>query len=129
MPHHFLTAPLTAALTPAPASPLPNLQVVEYLLSPHCHGLQTPRLWVPEALTQHMQKVYNTSQLKAMMAALKTKGTTLIQGPPGTGKTKTILGILSTGGWLPWCARRSRCAASVRSDWRALALRRLSFLC
>uniref|UniRef100_A0A060TAU8 ARAD1D26598p n=1 Tax=Blastobotrys adeninivorans TaxID=409370 RepID=A0A060TAU8_BLAAD len=59
-------------------------------------GTPTPPPVLPQDKIQEAERAFdvNTSQARAILGTVSSRGVSLIQGPPGTGKTKTILGIV-----------------------------------
>ena len=50
----------------------------------------------PVSLVRHLKGHFNEPQVRAIAAAVRQIGFTLIQGPPGTGKTRTTIAIVAT---------------------------------
>ncbi|KAK9461751.1 SEN1 N terminal-domain-containing protein [Lipomyces oligophaga] len=66
------------------------------LLDPILQAKPASLIRADVAKIRRAQSIYNVNapQAGAIIAAMESRGFTLIQGPPGTGKTKTILGII-----------------------------------
>lgn len=71
---------------------LPYYDMLDEILQPAQH--EKPD--ADEVLVGRAMQAYrvNEPQAAAILAAMATRGFSLIQGPPGTGKTKTILGLI-----------------------------------